>query len=439
LPLESRARELRLDGFALTIVEGPGTGAALRARVSEVSVGTAQANDLVLADQTVSRHHCSVTATTQGFLLRDLGSSNGTWVGNLRLNEGYVEAGARVRVGRTTFRIDPGDEDICEPLSAEDRFGSLLGSSSAMRRIFAALPRIAQSESTVLLEGETGTGKGVLAAAIHHASARASGPLVVLDCTAIAPTLVESELFGHVKGAFTGAATDRAGAFEQARGGTIFIDEIGELPLDMQPKLLRALEERSVKRVGGNQRINIDARVIAATNRDLRTEVNRGSFRADLYYRLNVVRIHVPPLRERTGDIEQLAQHFYGELVPDRSIPRELLDMFKRQTWPGNVRELRAAVERAVLFDDPALLALGNGPESSETPSQADVFDPDVPFRVAKQRAADRWEKGWVRELMSRAKGNLSEASRMARMDRSHLRTLLKKYGLRGQDDAGEG
>src|SRR5262249_55901181 len=157
----------------------------------------------------------------QGFLLRDLGSSNGTWVGSVRLTEGYVEAGARVRVGRTTFRIDPGDEDICEPLSAEDRFGSLLGSSSAMRRIFAALPRVAQSESTVLLEGETGTGKGVLAAAIHNASARASGPFVVLDCTAIAPTLVESELFGHVKGAFTGAATDRAGAFEQARGGTL--------------------------------------------------------------------------------------------------------------------------------------------------------------------------------------------------------------------------
>ncbi|APR85781.1 Response regulator of zinc sigma-54-dependent two-component system [Minicystis rosea] len=420
-------------------MEGPGAGARIRAASSEVAIGTAPANDLVLADQTVSRHHCSISATPQGFLLRDLGSSNGTWVGNVRLREGYVESGSRVRVGRTTLRIDREDEDICEALSADDRFGSLLGSSSAMRRIFAALPRVAQSESTVLLEGETGTGKGVLASAIHGASARTSGPLVVLDCTAIPPTLVESELFGHVKGAFTGAASDRAGAFEQAKGGTIFIDEIGELPLDMQPKLLRALEERSVKRVGGNQRINIDARVIAATNRDLRTEVNRGSFRADLYYRLNVVRIHVPPLRDRTGDIEQLAKYFYAELVPDRPMPRDLLDMFRRQTWPGNVRELRAAVERAVLFDDPALLALGSDENRSDDNAPTEAFDPDVPFRMAKQRAADRWERGWVRELMSRAKGNLSEASRMARMDRSHLRTLLRKYGLRGGDEAGDG
>ena len=439
LPIESRSRELRLDGFSLSIVEGPGAGTRIRAQSSEVAIGTAQANDLVLADQTVSRHHCAISATPRGFLLRDLGSSNGTWLGSVRLREGYVESGSRVRVGRTTLRIDRDDEDICEALSADDRFGALLGSSSAMRRIFAALPRVAQSESTVLLEGETGTGKGVLASAIHGASARTSGPMVVLDCTAIAPTLVESELFGHVKGAFTGAASDRAGAFEQAKGGTIFIDEIGELPLDMQPKLLRALEERSVKRVGGNQRIAIDARVIAATNRDLRTEVNRGSFRADLYYRLNVVRIHVPPLRDRTGDIEQLARHFYAELVPDRPIPSDLLDMFRRQTWPGNVRELRAAVERAVLFDDPALLALSSDEGLRDDGASAGAFDPDVPFRMAKQRAADRWERGWVRELMSRAKGNLSEASRIARMDRSHLRTLLRKYGLRGGDDGGEG
>ena len=438
LPLDMRAQALCLDGFALAVVDGPGAGASLRARVSEVSVGSAPGNDLVLADPAVSRHHFSVGATQDGLLVRDLGSSNGTWVGSVRIREGYVDAGTRLRVGRTTLRIDASGRDILEPLSPDDRFGAILGSSSAMRRIFAALPRVARSESTVLLEGETGTGKGVLAAAIHAASSRAARPFVVLDCTAIPPTLVESELFGHVRGAFTSAAGDRAGAFEQAHQGTIFIDEIGELPLDMQPKLLRALEERSVKRVGGNQRIALEARVLAATNRDLRAEVNRGTFRADLYYRLNVVRLHIPPLRERGGDIDQLARHFYAELVPDRDIPAELLAALVRQPWPGNVRELRAAVERAVLLDDLALTALAPEPGASDAAPEGDAgFDPAVAFRVAKQRAADRWEQRYVRDLLAQTQGNVSEASRRARMDRSYLRSLLKKYGLRAQDEEG--
>jgi DNA-binding NtrC family response regulator len=436
LPLQSPAKELRLDGFSITVVEGPNTGASLRAKTSEVSVGKAEGNDLVLNDPTVSRHHFSVAATTSGFLLRDLGSSNGTWVGAVRVHSGHVESGARVRVGRTTLRVDQVDEDICEALSPEDRFGTLLGASAAMRRIFAALPRIAQSESTVLLEGETGTVKGVLAAAIHEASPRASGPFVVLDCAAIALSLIESELLGHVKGSFTGATNDRAGAFEQATGGTIFIDEIGELPLDMQPKLLRALEERTVKRVGGNQRIKLDARVIAATNRDLRAEVNRNGFRADLFYRLNVMRIHVPPLRERTGDIERLARHFYAELVPEKPIPDALLDSLRRQLWPGNVRELRAAVERAVLLGDPAVLALDGAAGTGARQGEEIRFDPRVPFRVAKEKATDRWGRQWVRELMEAAKGNISEAARIAKMDRSHLCTLLRKYGMRDSESA---
>jgi transcriptional regulator with GAF, ATPase, and Fis domain len=438
LHIQPRPKELRLEGFSITVIEGPNAGASVRARTSEVSVGTAPANDLVLTDPTVSRHHFSVTATPDGLHLRDLGSSNGTLVGSVRIQSGFIDGEVRVRVGRTTLRIDLSDDDICEVLSPEDRFGTLIGSSSAMRRIFAALPRLAQSDSTVLLEGETGTGKGVLAAAIHEASARAAKPFVVLDCAAIAPTLIESELFGHVKGSFTGAASDRAGAFELANGGTIFIDEIGELPLDMQPKLLRVLEERTVKRVGGNQRIKIDARVIAATNRDLRMEVNRNAFRADLFYRLNVVRIHIPPLRERTGDIERLARHFHAELVPNKSMSEELLEYLRRQPWPGNVRELRAAVERAILFEDPALLALDQ-PTASEAQAQVDdAFDPRLSFRMAKQRAADRWEKEYMRGLMVAAKDNLSEAARIAKMDRSHLRTLLRKYGLRGADDTSD-
>lgn len=438
LHIQPKSKELRLEGFAITVLDGPDAGTSFRARTSEVSVGTAAANDFVLSDPTVSRHHFSLTATSEGLYLKDLGSSNGTLIGSVRIQSGFVDDEVRVRVGRTTLKIDLSDDDICELLSPEDRFGSLIGSSSAMRRIFAALPRLSQSDSTVLLEGETGTGKGVLAAAIHEASNRATKPFVVLDCAAIAPTLIESELFGHIKGSFTGAANDRAGAFEQAQGGTIFIDEIGELPLDMQPKLLRVLEERTVKRVGGNQRIKIDARVIAATNRDLRMEVNRNAFRADLFYRLNVVRIHIPPLRDRTGDIDQLARHFHADLVQDRPISPELLDSLRRQPWPGNVRELRAAVERAVLFEDPTLLALDQPTNTTEKAVDSVTFDPRLSFRMAKQRAADQWEKEYMKGLMTAAKDNLSEASRLAKMDRSHLRTLLRKYGLRGADDAAD-
>lgn len=438
LHIQPKSKELHLEGFVITVLEGPDAGTSFRATTSEVSIGTAAANDFVLSDPTVSRHHFSLTATSAGLFLKDLGSSNGTIVGSLRIQSGYVDDEVRVRVGRTTLKIDISDDDICEQLSPEDRFGSLIGSSSAMRRIFAALPRLSQSESTVLLEGETGTGKGVLASAIHEASTRSNKPFVVLDCAAIAPTLIESELFGHVKGSFTGAMTDRAGAFEQAQGGTIFIDEIGELPLDMQPKLLRVLEERTIKRVGGNQRTKIDTRVIAATNRDLRMEVNRNAFRADLFYRLNVVRIHIPPLRERTGDIEQLARHFHAELVQNKPPSAELLDYLRRQPWPGNVRELRAAVERAILFDDPALLALDQPAHEDVKTTENVTFDPRLSFRMAKQRAADRWEKEYMKALMTATKNNLSEASRLAKMDRSHLRTLLRKYGLRGGDDASD-
>lgn len=436
LPLHAQTKELRLDGFSITVVEGQSIGASLRANTSEIAVGTFQGNDLVIVDPTVSRHHFGITATPEGFFLRDLGSANGTWVGSVRVVSAYIESGTLVRAGRTILRVDQVDEDIREVLSPENHFGTLLGSSASMRRIFAALPRIASTESTVLLDGETGTGKGVLAAAIHEASPRASGPFVVLDCTAIAPSLVESELFGHVKGSFTGANTDRAGAFEQAKGGTIFIDEIGELPLDMQPKLLRALEERTVKRLGGNQRIKLDVRVIAATNRDLRAEVNKGTFRADLFYRLNVVRVHVPPLRERGDDIEQLARHFYADLEPDKPMPMDLVVWLRRQSWPGNVRELRAAVERAVILNDQELLMLDRQAPMTSTTTDKGEFDPAVPFRVAKQSQASQWEKAWLESLVAHAKGNISVASRVAKMDRSHLHSLLRKYEIGATEEA---
>jgi DNA-binding NtrC family response regulator len=474
LPLGSKLLAVCVERFSLTVVEGPDRGATVEATTSEVSVGSAKGNTLVLGDPTVSRHHCSVSSTERGFVLRDLGSTNGTRVGAARVLVGLVDDGAVVQVGRTKLRLSALDDEIVEPLSAVDRFGDVLGASTAMRRIFALLPRLAASTSTVLLEGETGTGKGKLALALHAASPRAKGPFVVVDCASIPATLVESELFGHERGAFTGALESRAGAFEQAEGGTLFLDEIGELPLDMQPKLLRALEERTVKRVGGSKRTQLDVRFVAATNRDLRAEVNRGSFRADLYFRLDVVRLVVPPLRERRDDIALLARHLYQELAPGEAPSEALLASLERQSWPGNVRELRSAIERATLLAglegelerrDP-WVERGEGVDLADAARREGVDLADAarreparrrarrlearpgdraqprelePFRVAKERALVRWERAYLASLLEHVGGNLSEAARLASMDRSHLRDLLKRHGIRGGRSGADG
>jgi DNA-binding NtrC family response regulator len=455
LPLSSRPTMLTVDGFSIEVVDGPDKGKTARAATRELGVGTAQGNELMLTDPTISRHHLSVTSTKHGVVVRDLGSTNGTRIGAVRVQIGTIDDGATIELGRTKLRVRHLDEPIVEPLAIEDSFESVLGQSAAMRRLFALLPRIAASESTVLLEGETGTGKGRIADAIHSASPRSKGPLVVLDCSSIPESLVESELFGHEKGSFTGAFGEREGAFEQAAGGTIFLDEIGELPIDMQPKLLRALEDRTVKKVGGNKPIKLDVRIIAATNRDLRGEVNRGTFRSDLYFRLNVVRLLVPPLRERREDIPILVRHFYQQLAPGHEPSPELVDLLLRQSWPGNVRELRSSVERAVLFGgtDPTLQDASrefeapnaSAAESIEPPAvpakvesrderaaSPESFDPAEGFRAAKERAVAAWEARYLEKLVAHVNGNLSEAARLASMDRTHLRDLLKKYGLRG-------
>ncbi|MEZ4314761.1 MAG: sigma-54-dependent Fis family transcriptional regulator [Polyangiaceae bacterium] len=261
-----RAGECAIGRFRLVVTEGPERGTERTSDGEELSIGTAQGNQLVLSDRAVSRHHCAIRVTEQGFLLCDLGSRNGTTLGGFRVEAAYLNPGAVVGAGesRLRFEIEPGE--LVEPLSREDQVCRMLGQSTAMRRLFATLPRIAASESTVLIEGETGTGKGLLAEAIHKLGPRSKGPLVVIDCSSIPPNLIEAELFGHVKGAYTGALASRAGAFEAAAGGTVFLDELGELPLDMQPKL-RALEERVVRRVGSLDPVKLDVRVIAATNR----------------------------------------------------------------------------------------------------------------------------------------------------------------------------
>jgi DNA-binding NtrC family response regulator len=299
------------------------------------------------------------------------------------------------------------------------------------------LPKVANAGATVLLEGETGTGKTLLAEMIHRAGPHPEGPFIIVDCGTIPPNLIESELFGHERGSFTGATERQIGAFEAAHGGTVFLDEIGELPLHMQPKLLRVLEERMIKRVGSTKSVQIDVRVVAATNRDLKEGVELGSFRADLFYRLDALRLRLPPLRERREDIppliEQFAKRARADLDPAllEGIKRTLS---KRKDWPGNIRELRNAVEKAILLGDfdPGLGTPPSEPSSAGAALLDDSteFDLGVSFRDAKDRAVADWERMYLRSLIKHAGWNLSLAARLGQMDRSHLRELLRRHQI---------
>jgi transcriptional regulator with GAF, ATPase, and Fis domain len=413
--LTIRGQTLFVRQMAVIVVDGPDQGVRVVSRSDELSIGTADGNDLKLTDKTVSRHHCAVHADERGLLLVDLGSRNGTFVNDVEVVSGYVRDGARVRLGESTVQLQVLDADLEQPLASGDRLGPLLGASAAMRRLYPLVEQCAASNATVLIVGETGTGKELIADAIHAHSPRRDRPFVVIDCSALSHDLAESELFGHERGAFTGADVDRIGAFESCAGGTIFLDEIGELPITLQPLLLRVLEARTIRRVGSNEQRPVDVRVVAASHGDLRMLVNAKRFRPDLYYRLNVLRIAVPPLRERHGDVELLAAEFWRTFRPEVAPPPALLAHLATQSWPGNVRELRNAVERAAL--------IGWKPEpigAQETLS----------YQQAKERAVWEWERGWVERLLATHAGNLSRAARATRMGRSHLRELARRHGI---------
>ncbi len=315
----------------------------------EIRLGAMDDNDLVLQDDTVSRYHCKIVQEETGYVLIDLGSTNGTFINRVRVREAYLKPGCTLHIGQTEFKFYAGEEEVEIVPSRKERCGDIIGKNTRLREIFAIIEKIAPTNTTVIIEGETGTGKEVVAQTIHKLSARANGPIMVFDCGAVPENLIESELFGHEKGSFTGAIMTRQGLFEMADGGTVFLDELGELPLDLQPKLLRALETREIRRVGAGKSIKIDVRIIAATNRNLEDEVRAGRFRQDLFYRLSVVRLILPPLRERAEDIPILARHFlkhhnYNKLADGtpkvKNISRDALDVLQDYRWPGNVREL---------------------------------------------------------------------------------------------------
>jgi DNA-binding NtrC family response regulator len=415
----------------VTVLEGVDRGKRVVSTGDELSIGTSEGNDLRLADPGVSRHHCALRAHERGLELVDLGSRNGTFVDALEVTSCFVRNGAHLRIGESIVALEILDQDLEQPLAATNQFGPILGASAEMRRLYPIIEQCGRSSATVLIVGESGTGKELIAEAIHDASARRGKPFVVVDCSALSHDLAESELFGHLRGSFTGADTDRVGAFESANGGTVFLDEIGEMPLLLQPLLLRVLEARTIRRIGSNQHVAVDVRIVSASNRDLRAEVNHKRFRADLFYRLNVLRIPVPPLRERVGDVEILAAHFWRTFRAD-PIPSALVASLVTQRWPGNIRELRNAIERVALL--------------GWTPKQRAVDSAELPtYKDGRAAALWDWERAWLERLLAINDGNLSRASRMAKMGRSHLRELARKHQLvaaapeDGGDDGDDG
>jgi DNA-binding NtrC family response regulator len=409
-------------------------GAAHAIDVDPVVVGRDPGANVVLAgDPEVSMAHCELRAVADGILVRDLGSTNGTYVGAFRVREGVVRTPTAVTVGRTSLLVEPSAEHRVD-VGWSDGFGPMVGRTPRIRRVFGVLERIAPTPLSVLILGETGTGKELVAKAIHDASPRARQPFVVVDCGSIPPTLAESILFGHEKGAFTGADMRRKGALAEADCGTLFLDELGELPLELQPKLLRALSEKQVKRVGASAFEPIDVRVLAATRRDISTEMNAGRFRSDLYFRIAQVRVELPPLRERAADIPQLVQDVctkVGRREHAAAVVAWIQQNLAAHDWPGNVRELvNVASVAATLADTPGaiddVLALTRDPSADEARA------PITAFAEAKRRALIEFERSYFAALSEAATGNVSEMARQSGMERHHVRAYLRKHKIAG-------
>jgi DNA-binding NtrC family response regulator len=419
--------------FRLVVVSGKSSGRTCVSDGPRVVVGAHRSSDLILDDPTTSRFHCEVVVEAGRAVLRDLGSRNGTRLNGLEVREAILEPGTLLRIGDSEVRFELGADQVRVPLSDQCRFGQLVARSESMRAVFAVLERTAPTDATILIEGETGTGKGVVAESIHEESRRRDGPFVVVDCGGLPATLLENELFGHRAGAFTGAVETRLGAFEAADGGTIFLDEIGELPLDLQPKLLRVLESKQVKRLGENEYRTVDVRMVAATNRDLRAEVNQRHFRSDLYYRLAVVQVRLPALCDRPEDIPVLAEALLIRLDPGAAAieaagvrTSEFLAQLGAHRWPGNVRELRNYLERCLAFGEP--LPLSNPPAGQ--PSAPSVVA-DRPIKEAREEWVRLFERGYLVDLLARHEGNVTAAARAAGVARVHLYRLLWRHGLR--------
>jgi DNA-binding NtrC family response regulator len=428
--------------YEVVVAEGPDAGARLSldaAQPSRLLVGQSPACHLVLQDRLVSRRHAAFDVTERGVRLVDLGSTNGTFVGGLAIAEVFLRGGELVRVGETILRVDVAGERKTTPLTHAHRFGRMLGGSIEMRRLYPLCERVAASDVPVVIEGETGTGKEVLAESLHVGSPRANSPFIVFDCTATPPSLLESTLFGHERGAFTGAVAAHTGVFEEANGGTLLIDEIGDLDLALQPKLLRAIERREVRRVGGDRWIKVDVRIIAATRRDLDAAVQTGGFRNDLFFRLAIGRVELPPLRERRGDIALLARHFWRTLGGVGEMPDDQVARLETYSWPGNVRELHNAVARQLALgefaaippappSDPSMQRARANVEIAAEQQAGDVvmrvLERDLPLTRARNELVAEFERLYVARVLAQHGGNVTKAATASGIGRRYFQML---------------
>ena len=465
--VDGQPRTLHLRKLHLLVHPGAEDSRDLQFDQNTITIGSEDNNDVVLDDGTVSRHHCRILQHEDSFVAEDLDSTNGTFINGVRIERAFLDPGSVLAVGNSRIEFNPVDEEVSVEPSESERFGDIVGKSVEMREIYDILEKIAPTDATVVIEGETGTGKEVVAQTIHETSSRADEPFVVFDCGAVPESLVESELFGHEKGSFTGAVMSRKGLFEMAEGGTIFLDELGELSQELQPKLLRVLEQREIRRVGSNEAIPVDVRVVAATNRNLQEEVEAGRFREDLFYRLSVVRLELPPLRDRLEDIPLLVPHFLESRDfnddPDgdrkiETISEDALEALQEYNWPGNVRELVNIIQRACSFSSNSRLELDDLPAYiSGDEDGASVTSPppgasggeeqfrwtnvprkaklrEKPFKEAKQEWISAFERDYITELLVRHDGNISQAAREADIDRKYFRTLMKKHDIEADE-----
>jgi len=423
----------------LVVVQGPDRGQEIQVEGNRVLIGAHDSCDMNLTDQTVSRRHAEILVHEERYLLRDLGSTNGTTLGGTPVIEAYLTPGARIGIGHTVVLFQPKKKWVRVEASEAEWFGELFGRSQPMREVFGLFERVSPADLSVVIIGETGTGKELAARAVHNYSRRKDRPFVVVDCGAVSETLVESELFGHERGAFTGADRSRAGAFELADGGTIFLDELGDLPTTLQPKLLRALEQREVKRLGAARPLSVDVRVIAATNRDLRQEVESSNFREDLYYRLAEVVSYMPPLRERREDIRPLAELFLEDQArrggKGRSLSAELISVLESRPWPGNVRELRNVLRRASVLANDEELGPHDLPEQGFLRPRTEPLDVSavdgLPIKDAREKWTEPMEKEYLMRLIRRTSGDLDRAAEIAGVHRKSVERLLRKHGLK--------